>query len=590
MDHAGLVVVGSQLWAGRVNVVAELDRDRLGDGPVELTSTSGTEHLQGDRPKLVVAEVVGEPLIADDPSTPELVEMVDEFCFTDPGGRDQQTHREGPTDDGRNLGKAPSAVRELAQSGAQHRPNGGSERRLASRSGDPGSKHFDDEEWVALGLRPESCRQYWIDLLGIAEPSGERRGRGFVEPVEGHGGHGLVVAQGVDEFDERMMLWDLLGADGTHDENRCRLPGTDDEADHVDGLGVTPLQIVDDQQTWAVADDGPAHGIEQPMALSQVARPARCGWRGSLEELGEETSELGPPDRAQRVDVAPEGIRSEQVDDWAPRQSARRLVRTSRSHHVALGSNAPSQLQGETGLPDPRFAGQQHEMGPPLPRRVPCLVELVQLEVAAHERRFGDGCHLLALGFPAVGCAGPELSVHRPEGLARFHREVALEHLGVPVVGAQRRSSVAEREMRFHLDTNGRFVGRLQVDDALGKSDRRFVVVAPGCFLCQPHEDPVRLGSKPCSLVQDPVVVASWKQIARIEARRELEIAGSQGVAEPQHVDLARPRRNPPHDLVVDLDELADVGKGEAEVVQQLSEVGARLTFVGVGPELERES
>ena len=177
----------------------------------------------------------------------------------------------------------------------------------------------------------------------------------------------------------------------------CR--GVDDETDQFDGLGVTPLQIVDDQQTRAVADDGPAHCIEQPMALSQVARADRCGWLGSLEELGEETSELGPPDRAQRVDVAPESIRSQQVDDWAPRQSACRLVRTSRSHHVPLGSNAPSQLQGETGLPDSRFAGHQHEMCPPLPRRVPCLVEPVQNEVTAHERHVGDRRHVLAVRF-----------------------------------------------------------------------------------------------------------------------------------------------------------------------------------------------
>src|SRR5262245_64587617 len=103
-----------QLRAGRVKVVAELDRDRLGDGPVELTATSGTEQLQGDRPKLVVAEVVGEPLIADDPSTPELVEMVGKLWLADPGGRDQQTDGEGPTDDGRHLRKPPSAVGELA--------------------------------------------------------------------------------------------------------------------------------------------------------------------------------------------------------------------------------------------------------------------------------------------------------------------------------------------------------------------------------------------------------------------------------------------------------------------------------------------
>ena len=201
------------------------------------------------------------------------------------------------------------------------------------------------------------------------------------------------MAQSVDESDEGMMLGDLLRADGTDDEDRCRLSGTDDEADQLDGLGVTPLQIVDDQQTRAVADDdGSAHSIEQPMALSQVARPARSGWLGSVEEFGQETSELGPPDRVERVDVAPESIRSEEVDHRAPRQSARSLVRTSRSHHVSLCSNAPAELQCETGLSDPRFAGHQHEMCPTLPRGVPCLVELVQLEVAAHERRFGDGC------------------------------------------------------------------------------------------------------------------------------------------------------------------------------------------------------
>jgi hypothetical protein len=95
LDHAGLVVVCGELRAGRVDVVVALDRDRLGDGSVELTATSWTEHLQGNRPKLVVAEVVGEPLIADDPSTPELIDMVDELWLTDPRGRDQQTDEKG---------------------------------------------------------------------------------------------------------------------------------------------------------------------------------------------------------------------------------------------------------------------------------------------------------------------------------------------------------------------------------------------------------------------------------------------------------------------------------------------------------------
>jgi hypothetical protein len=58
-----------------------LDRDRLGDGPVEVASTSRTNHLQGDRPKLVVTEIVREPLIADDPSTPQFVDMINKLVL-----------------------------------------------------------------------------------------------------------------------------------------------------------------------------------------------------------------------------------------------------------------------------------------------------------------------------------------------------------------------------------------------------------------------------------------------------------------------------------------------------------------------------
>ena len=177
-----------------------------------------------------------------------------------------------------------------------------------------------------------------------------------------------------------------------------------------------------------------------------------------------------------------------------------------------------------------------------------------------------------------------------PIALAGCDRKLALEYLREPVVGAQRRGSVAKREMCLHLNSNGRFVGRLEVDDALGVPDRGFVVVTPRSLFCQPHEGPIRVSSKFRSLVQDPVVITSWKEIARIEARGELEITGRQGIAESQHVDVGWPSRNPPHNLVVDLDELTGVGKGMTEVVEQLSEVGARLTFVGVGPELERES
>src|SRR5262245_25523972 len=187
-----------------------------------------------------------------------------------------------------------------------------------------------------------------------------------------------------------MLRWDLLPTRRTDDEDWRRPSGMDNETDQLNGLGVTPLQIVDDQQARAVADeDGSAHSIEQPITLSRIARLARPRWLGSVGEFGQKTSEFGPPDRVERVDVASESIRSEYVDDGTPRQSARSLVRASRCHHVSLCSKAAAEFQCETGLSDSRFPGHQHEMRPALPRGVPCLLELVPFEVTADERRFG---------------------------------------------------------------------------------------------------------------------------------------------------------------------------------------------------------
>jgi hypothetical protein len=160
--------VCGQLRAGRVDVLVALDRDRLGDRAVELTSTSRADHLQGNRPKLVVTEIVRETLISDDPMTPEFVDMINELVFIGPSGRDQQTDREGPTDDGRHLGEAPSAVSQLAQSSAHYRPHRWCEHCLTSVRGDPGSERFDDKEWIAFGLAPESCRQFRINRVFTA--------------------------------------------------------------------------------------------------------------------------------------------------------------------------------------------------------------------------------------------------------------------------------------------------------------------------------------------------------------------------------------------------------------------------------------
>ena len=80
--------------------------------------------------------------------------------------------------------------------------------------------------------------------------------------------------------------------------------------------------------------------------------------------------------------------------------------------------------------------------------------------------------------------------------------------------------------MCFHLRANCRFVGRLQVDDALGIHDRGAVVRALRGFFGQAHESRMCLSAKFRSLIQDPVLISSWKKIARIETCSELEVAG----------------------------------------------------------------
>ena len=48
-----------------------------------------------------------------------------------------------------------------------------------------------------------------------------------------------------------------------------------------------------------------------------------------------------------------------------------------------------------------------HGMSPALARNVPCIVELVPIEGAAHERRFTDGSQVLAPHFVVVECPKP---------------------------------------------------------------------------------------------------------------------------------------------------------------------------------------
>ena len=102
-----------------------------------------------------------------------------------------------------------------------------------------------------------------------------------------------------------------ISSTGQYDDETARMCGTDDEHRSIQSSRHHPLEIVDDQRSAAITGaDGSAYSIEQPMALSHVARLFRSGRSGNVSEFGQETSELCPPDRIERVDMAPDSIRS----------------------------------------------------------------------------------------------------------------------------------------------------------------------------------------------------------------------------------------------------------------------------------------
>ena len=276
---------------------------------MEQTSASGADHLKRHRAQLVVAEVVGEPLITDDASTPQLVDVIDELVLVDPGDGGQQLDREGTSDDGGHLGQAPGAFRELRQPCPEHGADRGGERRLAI-GGDPGPVGFDDEQGVALRLGPESRSRGRVDRPFGPQERGEGAGRGLVEAVQWNRGHRLVVAQRLDQSDEGMVLAHLFRANRSDDEDGSPAPRSDDEADRLDGLGVTPLKVVDDDQVrTALGGDRSTHRIEDPMALGHLTARPLVARSLDGQELREEPSQLCPPDGLQRPDVSLCGVR-----------------------------------------------------------------------------------------------------------------------------------------------------------------------------------------------------------------------------------------------------------------------------------------
>ena len=132
----------------------------------------------------------------------------------------------------------------------------------------PARQCLDDEQRVALRLRPDPTRDLRVDRSCPGKAGGEPRRVGTVQAVEGQNGHGILSAERLDHAVEWMVLVDLLRAQRPDDQQRRITAGANDVAEQLERVGVAPLQVVDDQQPRAFGDWG------APVTVSRSPAPS----------------------------------------------------------------------------------------------------------------------------------------------------------------------------------------------------------------------------------------------------------------------------------------------------------------------------
>jgi len=98
--------------------------------------------------------------------------------------------------------------------------------------------------------------------------------------------------------------------------------------------------------------------------------------------------------------------------------------------------------------------------------------------------------------------------------------------------------------------------------------------------------------AEPLALRRDPVLITVRQQIAAVELDRAPEISllvGGAGCLELGNIGPVRAIGPPLHCLRVSHQEVLGIGQRVEQLVEQVSQVGARLGFGGVGPKKERQ-
>jgi hypothetical protein len=131
------------------------------------------------------------------------------------------------------------------------------------------------------------------------------------------------------------------------------------------------------------------------------------------------------------------------------------------------------------------------------------------------------------------------------------------------------------------------------VEDRLG-------MVATCTQLC--HQALRGLDEAPAEVLplgEEPLVLTAFQQISPVQpdglpqrghAAVGVDVGAAEGVLEGGHVQPERPLRAPVQRPRGHLEEPVDLGKGPAEVVQDMAKIRARLRLGRVGPQQERQA
>ena len=148
--------------------------------------------------------------------------------------------------------------------------DGGRQRdRRGCLGAEPRPDRLDDEQRVALGLRPQPCRR----LLRSQGPSADGAAISAVAP-RSRGPRAITVGtRWRCHRSSSCAPASLLVADRAGDEDRSRRSALDEDFAELHRVRVAPLEVIDDeQQRFPHGQETAAHRREEMMAPSEVGR------------------------------------------------------------------------------------------------------------------------------------------------------------------------------------------------------------------------------------------------------------------------------------------------------------------------------